>query len=533
MEGPMGSWTIGRKLFSVVGVLVTLFAVTVALVYRGTRRIEVAAEATARAVLRLEELAELDLHAERLLFLEKAAIIASYSHDRRGFDERRHEVDEQLTDIKAATPNIRTTLLLEANRDDLKAFDSGLAEWERLFAEVARAADEGRPDEAQQLSKAKSRPLMERNVARLRAMEGRVKEQIARAETDDAGSRAALLLTIAFLFAVALVTAGFAVYVVRGIVSTLRDLTATLSEGAGQVTSAASQVAMSAQNLSQGATEQAASLEETSASMEEMTAMTRQNATHSHEAATLMAEVDRKVSQSNQALEAMVASMTNIQDSSTKVSKIIKAIDEIAFQTNILALNAAVEAARAGDAGMGFAVVADEVRNLAQRSAQAARDTACLIDESSTSAAQGAVKVEQVAVAIAEVTTTVGQVKALVEGISDASRQQAQGIDQVTQAVSQMERVTQTTAATAEESAGASEELNAQAEATMETVCAMAVLVDGRTAVRSLSARQTPDGSVRRRVFALAGRPNQAERSAASRAEQAIPFGETGTFGKF
>src|SRR5262249_921784 len=147
---------------------------------------------------------------------------------------------------------------------------------------------------------------------------------------------------------------GLVAWVVRGITGDLKASAAELADGAQQVAAAASQVSTASQSLSQGSSEQAASLEETSASLEEMASMTRRNAEHSAEAATLMAEVDGHVGQSNAALDGMVQSMASIQESSTRVSKIIKTIDEIAFQTNILALNAAVEAARAGEAGMGF-----------------------------------------------------------------------------------------------------------------------------------------------------------------------------------
>ena len=150
--------------------------------------------------------------------------------------------------------------------------------------------------------------------------------------------------------------------------------TATLADTASGVLQAAAEVARASQTLSQGATEQAASLEETSASMEEMASMTRQNAEHSQAAARLMTDVETQVQESNHALQEMVASMSSIQESGHQVAKIIKTIDEIAFQTNILALNAAVEAARAGEAGMGFAVVADEVRVLAQRTGDATRE---------------------------------------------------------------------------------------------------------------------------------------------------------------
>ena len=265
----------------------------------------------------------------------------------------------------------------------------------------------------------------------------------------------------------------------HGVNLRLRHTAADLKQGAEQVVSAAGQVSTSSQSLSQGATEQAASLEETSASMEEMASMTRKTAENAQQASTLVSGVAQQVDESNAALTGMVTSMSAIRESSNKVAKIIKTIDEIAFQTNILALNAAVEAARAGEAGMGFAVVADEVRNLAQRSAQAAKDTAALIEESIARSQEGAGKVEQVAAAIATITSSVSQVKAIVQEVREASRQQTQGIDQVTQAIAQMEKVTQTTAATAEESAAASEELNAQAEGSMAVVHALEAMVGG------------------------------------------------------
>jgi methyl-accepting chemotaxis protein/methyl-accepting chemotaxis protein-1 (serine sensor receptor) len=175
----------------------------------------------------------------------------------------------------------------------------------------------------------------------------------------------------------------------------------------------------------------------------------------------------------------MVSSMTSIKDSSNRVSKIIKTIDEIAFQTNILALNAAVEAARAGESGLGFAVVADEVRNLAQRCAQAARDTTGLIAESIEKAADGKDKVNKVARAMQEITGESGKVKILVEEVSVASQEQARGIEQIAQAIVQMEKVTQSTAAGAEESAAAAEELNAQSEALRSIVMRLSHLIGG------------------------------------------------------
>ena len=199
--------------------------------------------------------------------------------------------------------------------------------------------------------------------------------------------------------------------------------------------------------------------------------MTRKNAENSRVAADSMVEASHRIGEANRNLEQMVVSMNEINASSDKISKIIKVIDEIAFQTNILALNAAVEAARAGEAGMGFAVVADEVRNLAQRCAQAAKDTAGLIEESITKSNDGKTKLDQVAAAVRSITDSAAKVKTLVDEVKLGSEEQARGIEQVSKAIAQMEKVTQTTAANAEESASASQELSAQSD-TLRTIVA-------------------------------------------------------------
>jgi len=240
--------------------------------------------------------------------------------------------------------------------------------------------------------------------------------------------------------------------------------TTSLSDGATQIAAGSSQVSSSSQTLAQGASEQAASLEETSASAEEITSMTRQNAANTNQVAQLMSTVDHRVAEGNSTLETMIASMKQIKGSSDKISKIIKVIDEIAFQTNILALNAAVEAARAGEAGMGFAVVADEVRNLAQRSAQAAKDTAALIEESIATANEGGIQLQKVADVVGSITEAANKVKVLVDEVNIGSQEQAKGIEEIARSLTEMDRVTQGTAAAAEESASASEQMSAQAQ---------------------------------------------------------------------
>jgi methyl-accepting chemotaxis protein/methyl-accepting chemotaxis protein-1 (serine sensor receptor) len=298
------------------------------------------------------------------------------------------------------------------------------------------------------------------------------------AESQQTYGKAVWVLAIALALC-SLGGAASALIVIRGMNKTLRQAVTELSEGAEQVASAASQVSSSSQSLAQGSSEQAASLEETSASSEEINAMARKNAENSRSSADLVTQSQQKFVETNQALEQTVVAMGEINTQSGKISKIIRVIDEIAFQTNILALNAAVEAARAGEAGMGFAVVADEVRNLAQRCAQAAKDTAALIEESIAKSNDGKMKVDQVAAAIRTITEESARVKTLVDGVNLGSQEQGRGIEQIGKAIAQMEQVTQRTAASAEESASAAEELNAQSGTLKHIVERLTAMVGG------------------------------------------------------
>ena len=266
----------------------------------------------------------------------------------------------------------------------------------------------------------------------------------------------------------------------RAITNPINRIIEGLNEGADQVASASGQVSSSSQQLAEGSGEQAASIEETSSSLEEMSSMTKQNADNAHQADNLMKEANQVVAKANDSMTDLTTSMEEISKASEETSKIIKTIDEIAFQTNLLALNAAVEAARAGEAGAGFAVVADEVRNLAMRAADAAKNTADLIEGTVKKVNEGGELVGTTNEAFTQVAESASKVGELVGEIAAASNEQAEGIEQVNKAVVEMDKIVQQNAANAEESASASEEMNAQAEQMKGFVDELVALVGGR-----------------------------------------------------
>jgi methyl-accepting chemotaxis protein/methyl-accepting chemotaxis protein-1 (serine sensor receptor) len=419
---------------------------------------------TAEIAARLAE------NGQRLRASQHAQQMYTFAVNEQLEQKARQEFDNTLTqmqsDLAAIKPRVQSPDSIAALADATTA----LAKVPEIHVEIDRLFHEGKGMESLSYGASALPPVfdqMDAGFARLSKTELELLDGDRRA-SESVYAHCEWICCV--LFVVAMATVGIAVYFIHEITSKLSRVSTDLAQGSKQVADAASQVREFSQALAQGASEQASSLEETSSSTIQINAITSQNATSAGRAAELVNETLQHVGAGNSSVTEMTSSMKEIAASSQQISKIIKLIDEIAFQTNILSLNAAVEAARAGEAGMGFAVVADEVRNLAQRCAQAARDTTGLIEVSHHRTEAGMKKLEQVESAIASITGVTDQLKALMDEVSSSSLEQKKGLDQIAHAVEQMEQLTQRNANSAQEGASNALEMGRQSENLLHVV---------------------------------------------------------------
>jgi methyl-accepting chemotaxis protein len=427
------------------------------------------------------------------------------------------QIDDKLNQLQNITRQAVNLSQIQAIRDSGAAYKNGMDLFLQNWIEMQTLADKRTETGGKMIEAAKSTADAAMTAT----------DRIATGAVD-ALSTAITVMIIGLVIALVVgVLAAF--FITRSITKPVNRIISGLNEGSDQVASASGQVSSASQSMAEGASEQAASIEETSSSMEEMASMTKNNAENAGTADGLMKEANQVVATANDSMERLTVSMKDISQASEETSKIIKTIDEIAFQTNLLALNAAVEAARAGEAGAGFAVVAEEVRNLAMRSAEAAKNTAQLIEGTVKKVNDGSQLVTTTNDAFTKVAQSTAKVGDLIAEISAASREQSGGIDQVNIAITEMDKVVQQNAANAEESASASEEMNAQAEQLRDYVNDLVVVVTGkRNQTASFSTRPRPSakhsGSGHAKLAAPPRKPQTNRKATEVRPDQMIPF---------
>ncbi len=408
---------------------------------------------------------------------EQALLLHSILSDASGVEQNRRAVADAEHRIDALFTELASLMDSAADRQQIQDLQAKAIAVRPISEDVSQLIQKQQMNDALKLVSEKLLPayddLQKNSRSFLSDQRDRMNSEVLQVQASASATR---LLAYGFVLLTLIASAAISI-VVRQMARALFRMGLQVSDGAHQVARAAVQMGSISQSLAQGASEQAVSLEQTSASAEQVNSMVQRNAQSSREAAEHTNDANRLLTEANQKLAQMLDSMRDISSSSERISKIIRVIDEIAFQTNILSLNAAVEAARAGEAGMGFAVVADEVRNLAQRCSQAAKDTSALIEESIQHAKTGKVRLDEVAGAMRQVTDSAVEVQRLSNEVNSGSEEQARAIEQISKAILQIQQVTQQTAASAEEGASAGAQMGAEADHLQTAVSRMRAML--------------------------------------------------------
>lgn len=463
--------TIGQKLMlgAAAGMILTLTLCVVTITVIGGLRDEVDLLGNSTGK-KLDLAAGAALDAAQLLSTQRGLLARCAV----GHMERANLYHRQLQDkaaaLEARLERLATLLYLPEGRRAHRDLVAGLKDWREGDAELWKFASQGQMKEALDVWDIRVVPIGER----MQEASGRlldIQRGLLSKAVETAMRRNTQSRWVAFSVLALSMTGGtLMLLVVRRINRSLQVVAGAITVSATEVAATSREVSSLATTLAAGATEQAASLEQTAASAEQISSMTRQNTDRAITAAKLTTEVSGRAAAAHHSLDGMIQAMRDITSSSDKISRIIHVIEEIAFQTNILALNAAVEASRAGEAGLSFGVVADEVRTLAHRCADAVHETEKLILESGAHVKEGDAKLKDVAGAIHAITKSVDEVHSLTEGVTSGSQEQAHGIDNITTSIAQMNQVTQTSAASAEQSAAASKQLETYAATLRDAV---------------------------------------------------------------
>jgi len=387
------------------------------------------------------------------------------------------QLQTNLLQMATISGEYAKTKSTEQARASTTRFDAARQEYANNIHEVIRLSSAQKNQEAMELKQSKVDTFLTTVQAEEQANKQSGKTVTQQVQTTASKTQISILIGFTVTLIATLAIAWGIILVTNRVLGAVAQ---NLNDSSVKILAAASQVTSSSQALAEGSSQQATSIEESSSSLEELSSMTSRNSENTQKASTFAKEARTAADRGTNDMKTMSSAMSAIKSSSDDIAKIIKTIDEIAFQTNILALNAAVEAARAGEAGMGFAVVADEVRNLAQRSAQAAKETAVKIEGAINNTTSGVNISTKVSEVLNEIVNKARQVDELVAEVAVASNEQTQGIKQINAAVSQMDKVTQKNAAGAEQNAAAAQELNAQAAAMKASVAELIQLVGGK-----------------------------------------------------